>query len=110
MRRKRRRKENRGNKLGVLAITVVALLLLCALFVQTAQLKEKEAVYLQQKEDLQTQLDAEEDRTAELEQYRMPEELSDDMDALRAAVADVAMEEVITKSHAMVEHLQNKGE
>lgn len=47
---------------------------------------------------------------AELEQYRMPEELSDDMDALRAAVADVAMEEVITKSHAMVEHLQNKGE
>lgn len=47
---------------------------------------------------------------AELEQYRMPEELSDDMDALRAAVADVAMEEVITKSRAMVEHLQNKGE
>ena len=47
---------------------------------------------------------------AELEQYRMPEELSDDMDTLRAAVADVAMEEVITKSHAMVEYLQNKGE
>lgn len=71
MRRKRRRKENRGNKLGVLAISVVALLLLCALFVQTAQLKEKEAVYLQQKEDLQAQLDAEEDRTEELEQYRI---------------------------------------
>ena len=32
------------------------------------------------------------------------------MDTLRAAVADVAMEEVITKSHAMVEYLQNKGE
>lgn len=47
---------------------------------------------------------------AELEQYRMPEELSDDMDTLRAAVADVAMEEVITKSHAMIEYLQNKGE
>lgn len=47
---------------------------------------------------------------AELEQYRMPEELSDDMDALRAAVADVAMEEVIAKSHAMADKLQNEKE
>ena len=47
---------------------------------------------------------------AELEQYRMPEALSDDMDALRAAVADVAMEEVIAKSHAMADKLQNEKE
>ena len=47
---------------------------------------------------------------AELEQYRMPEALSDDMDALRAAVADVAMEEVIAKSHAMAGKIQNEKE
>ena len=47
---------------------------------------------------------------AELEKYRMPKELSDDMDALRAAVADVAMEEVIAKSHAMADKLQNEKE
>lgn len=47
---------------------------------------------------------------AELEQYHMPEALSDDMDALRAAVADVAMEEVIAKSHAMAGKIQNEKE
>ena len=47
---------------------------------------------------------------AELEQYHMPEALSDDMDALRAAVADVAMEEVIAKSHAMAGKIQNENE
>ena len=44
------------------------------------------------------------------EQYHMPEALSDDMDALRAAVADVAMEEVIAKSHAMAGKIQNEKE
>ena len=42
---------------------------------------------------------------AELEGYRMPEDLAEDMDALRAAVADVAMEEVMDLCHAMVDKL-----
>ena len=47
---------------------------------------------------------------AELEQYHMPEALSDDMDAFCAAVADVAMEEVIAKSHALAGKIQNEKE
>ena len=35
----------------------------------------------------------------------MPEDLAEDMDALRAAVADVAMEEVMDLCHAMVDKL-----
>ena len=45
---------------------------------------------------------------AELEGYRMPEDLAEDMDALRAAVADVAMEEVMDLCHAMVDKLGKK--
>lgn len=45
---------------------------------------------------------------AELEGYRMPEDLAEDMDALRAAVADVAMEEVMDLCHAMVDKLWEK--
>ena len=35
----------------------------------------------------------------------MPEDLAEDMDALRAAVADVAMEEVMDLCHTMVDKL-----
>ena len=51
-------------------------------------------------------LDAADAALAELDEYRLPDELSPLMDNLRALVADVAMEEVMETSKKMIEELE----
>ena len=51
-------------------------------------------------------LDGADAALAELEEYRLPEELGPYMEELRAYVADVAMEEVMNTGNKMIEVLE----
>ena len=68
---RRGRKKASGNRLGVFAIGFVVVLFLCVLSVQTVQLKASQRSYQAQLEALWQQYAAEEERTTELEEYKV---------------------------------------
>lgn len=67
----RRKEKMRGNRLGVVAIGFVVILLLCVLSVQTVQLKATQSKYQERENVLRRELEAEQARTADLDEYRV---------------------------------------
>lgn len=75
--RRRRRSRRGGNRKGMIGISAVVLVLLVSLSVQSNTLKQKNAGYAKQQEQLEQQIDAQEKRTKEiqeLEEYMQTDE------------------------------------
>lgn len=75
--RRRRRIRRGGNRKGMIGISAVVLVLLVSLSVQSNTLKQKNAGYAKQQEQLEQQIDAQEKRTKEiqeLEEYMQTDE------------------------------------
>ena len=62
----RKRKQNRT---GVLLVTVVLLMLLVVVGVKSVELREKNAYYQQREEELALEIEQEEQRAEEIEEY-----------------------------------------
>lgn len=65
---RQKKKKKRSRSRGVLAITAVVLALLVALSIHTRALKREDEAYAAREEVLQSQLEAESKRSAELEE------------------------------------------
>ena len=61
--------KRRQNKFAVMSITVVIAMLLCVLAIDGAGLIKKQQGYVEQEKDLQTQIDAENERTKQLKEF-----------------------------------------
>lgn len=70
-RTKKRKKENLNNRMALLGITLVVLSLAAAVHLKGLDLKNKDLNYQIREENLMAQVQAEEERSAELEQYRV---------------------------------------
>ena len=68
MRKKRR--DRGSNRRGMVCISAVVLVLLVTLFVQSNTIKQKNAIYTAQEAQLQTQLEAEEQRSKDIEDMK----------------------------------------
>lgn len=72
VRKKRRRSTGTSsNRAPMLTITVVVMCMALALGIKVHSLQEKRALYLSQEQDLTEQVDAEKERSKELEEYRI---------------------------------------
>lgn len=68
--RRKRTKSTSRSKAGIIAISFVVIMLAAVISVKKIELKEKKQEYLKRIETLQAQIDAEENRTAELDNYK----------------------------------------
>ena len=65
-----RKKYKGSNRREIICISAVVFILLCVMLVQSSQLKNKNAGYVQQIEKLNTQLEDESERTEEIAQLQ----------------------------------------
>lgn len=70
-RTKKRKKENLNNRMALFGITLVVLSLAITVHLKGLDLKSKDINYQIREENLMAQVQAEEERAAELEQYRV---------------------------------------
>ncbi|WP_394523769.1 septum formation initiator family protein [Lacrimispora sp. JR3] len=68
---RRKRKDKWGNRMTLIGITFVVFSLAVTVTIKGATLKEKERYYAARMESLQTQVDKEQQRAKELEDYRI---------------------------------------
>lgn len=66
----RRVKRKRSNRAAMVGITVVVALLLCGLFLQGMRLQEKAEVYAAKEAQLEADIEAENERTQEIEDQK----------------------------------------
>lgn len=69
MKRKVAFRKKRQNRLGMICVTIVVAMLLVVMMFKSYELKGRYADYVKEEEALQAQIDAENERTKELEEY-----------------------------------------
>lgn len=63
-------RKKRQNRLGMFLVTAVVLMLLVVVSIKSMELKATQASYEERERALQEQIDAENERTAQIEEYR----------------------------------------
>lgn len=63
-------RRKRQNRLAMFLVSCVVLMLLVVVSVKSAELREKQAAYQAREQALQEQIDAENERTEQIEEYR----------------------------------------
>ena len=63
-------RKKRQNRLGMFLVTIVVLMLLVVVSINSVGLRQKKESYLEREQALQEQIDAEEERSAQIEEYR----------------------------------------
>ena len=63
-------RRKRQNRLGMFLVTIVVLMLLVVVSINSIGLRQKRASYQEREQALQQQIDAEEERSEEIEEYR----------------------------------------
>lgn len=63
-------RKKRQNRLGMFLVTIVVLMLLVVVSINSVGLRQKKESYLEREQALQEQNDAEEERSEQIEEYR----------------------------------------
>lgn len=63
-------RKKRQNRLGMFLVTIVVLMLLVVVSINSVGLRQKKESYLEREQALQEQIDAEEERAEQIEEYR----------------------------------------
>lgn len=63
-------RKKRQNRLGMFLVTIVVLMLLVVVSINSVGLRQKKEPYLEREQALQEQIDAEEERSEQIEEYR----------------------------------------
>ena len=63
-------RKKRQNRLGMFLVTIVVLMLLVVVSINSVGLRQKKESYLEREQALQEQVDAEEERSEQIEEYR----------------------------------------
>ena len=63
-------RKKRQNRLGMFLVTIVVLMLLVVVSINSVGLRQKKESYLEREQALQEQIDAEEERSDQIEEYR----------------------------------------
>lgn len=63
-------RKKRQNRLGMFLVTIVVLMLLVVVSINSVGLRQKKESYLERERALQEQIDAEEERSEQIEEYR----------------------------------------
>lgn len=63
-------RKKRQNRLGMFLVTIVVLMLLVVVSINSVGLRQKKESYLEREQALQEQIDAEEERSEQIEEYR----------------------------------------
>ena len=63
-------RKKRQNRLGMFLVTIVVLMLLIVVSINSVGLRQKKESYLEREQALQEQIDAEEERSEQIEEYR----------------------------------------
>ena len=63
-------RRKRQNRLGMFLVTIVVLMLLVVVSINSIGLRQKRASYQEREQALQQQIDAEEERAEQIEEYR----------------------------------------
>lgn len=63
-------RKKRQNRLGMFLVTIVVLMLLVVVSINSVGLRQKKESYLEREQALQEQIDAEEERSEHIEEYR----------------------------------------
>ena len=63
-------RKKRQNRLGMFLVTIVVLMLLVVASINSVGLRQKKESYLEREQALQEQIDAEEERSEQIEEYR----------------------------------------
>ena len=63
-------RRKRQNRLGMFLVTIVVLMLLVVVSINSIGLRQKRASYQEREQALQQQIDAEEERSEQIEEYR----------------------------------------
>ena len=63
-------RKKRQNRLGMFLVTIVVLMLLVVVSINSVGLRQKKESYLEREQALQEQIDAEEERSEQMEEYR----------------------------------------
>ncbi|MBQ7065370.1 MAG: septum formation initiator family protein [Lachnospiraceae bacterium] len=64
------RGKRQQNKMGMFLVTVVVLMMLLVVSINSIELQQKQAEYLERQEQLQAEIDAENERTKEIEEFK----------------------------------------
>lgn len=62
-------RKKRQNSMGMLLVTAVVIMMLVVVTVKSIELRDKRAIYMAREEALMKQIEAEQARTAEIEEY-----------------------------------------
>lgn len=63
-------RKKRQNRLGMFLVTIVVLMLVVVVSINSVGLRQKKESYLEREQALQEQIDAEEERSEQIEEYR----------------------------------------
>ncbi len=63
-------RKKRQNRLGMFLVTIVVLMLLVVVSINSVGLRRKQKAYQEKEQALQEQIDAEEERSEQIEEYR----------------------------------------
>ena len=63
-------RKKRQNRLGMFLVTIVVLMLVVVVSINSVGLRQKKESYLEREQALQEQIDAEEERAEQIEEYR----------------------------------------
>lgn len=63
-------RKKRQNRLGMFLVTIVVLMLLVVVSINSVGLRQKKESYLEREQALQEQIDAEKERSEQIEEYR----------------------------------------
>ena len=63
-------RKKRQNRMGMFLVTIVVLMLLVVVSINSVGLRQKKESYLEREQALQEQIDAEEERSEQIEEYR----------------------------------------
>ena len=63
-------RKKRQNRMGMFLVTIVVLMLLVVVSINSVGLRQKRESYREREQALQEQIDAEEDRSEQIEEYR----------------------------------------
>lgn len=69
MARKAAYRKRRQNKMGMLLVITVVLMMLVVVTIKSVELREKRAAYMAKEEELTQEIEAEQARTEEIEEY-----------------------------------------
>lgn len=64
------RGKKQQNKMGMFLVSVVVLMMLVVVSIKSIELKQKQAEYLAKQEQLQAEIDAENERAEEIEEFK----------------------------------------